>query len=120
MLSINDFRVKQKYYSPAFALGGVASGQNRPFNFGSIGKIKLRLLVTFSIFLIGLFLAQLVFAANLSTDGQKLAKAHEAIAKYESENAGIKAQIARESSLSNLSQKAQALGFSASPKIINP
>lgn len=120
MLSVNDFRVKQKYYSPAFTVGGAASVQNNPFSFGSIGKIKLRLLVTFSIFLIGLFLTQLVFAANLSTDGQRLAKAQEAIAKYESENAGLKAQIARESSLSNLSQKARALGFSASPKIINP
>ncbi len=120
MLSINDFRVKQKYYSPAFVISGTASGQNRSFNFGSIGKIKLRLLVTFGIFLIGLFLTQLVFAANLSTDGQRLAKAQEAIAKYESENAGIRAQIARESSLSNLSQKARVLGFSASPKIINP
>ncbi|MDO8487580.1 MAG: hypothetical protein Q7S45_04750 [Candidatus Curtissbacteria bacterium] len=120
MLSQVDFRVKQEYYKPVFTISGAASQRSRLFDWGSIGKIKLRVLITFSILLTCLFLTQLVFAANLSTDGQKLAIAQEAIAKYESENADIRAQIARQSSLTNLSQKAEALGFSANPKIINP
>ncbi len=115
-----DFKVKQKYYKPVIMASSTASARNPLLDWGSIGKIRLRVLIAFGIFLSGLFLTQLVFAANLSTDGQKLAIAQEAIAKFESENADLKAQIAQESSLTTLSQKAKALGFSTSPKIINP
>ncbi|MEX2028350.1 MAG: hypothetical protein WD988_02520 [Candidatus Curtissbacteria bacterium] len=73
-----------------------------------------------SILLGALFVTQLVFAANLSTDGQKLTKIEQLRAQYESENAGLKAQIAQESSLTNLSRKSQELGFTSSPKIITP
>lgn len=113
MLPVSDFAVKQKYmFNP--------STEGVLVRWNTIGKIKIRVLLTFSLFLVALFATQLVFAANLSTDGQKLAKVQESITKYESENADLKAQIARQSSLTNLSQKAKELGFTASPKIITP
>ncbi len=73
-----------------------------------------------ALLLTSLFVTQLVFAANLSTDGQKLAKIEEEIARRESENANLKTEIARQSSLASLSQKAKALGFTDAPKIITP
>ncbi|GEM_PF-2816581 len=115
MLPLSDFRLIQKN-RPVL----LANTDGLGFDWNTIGKIKIRVLVTFSLFLLALFATQLVFAANLATDGQKLAKVQEAITKYESENADLRAQIARQSSLTNLSQKAKTLGFTASPKIITP
>lgn len=114
-MPLSDFKVIQKN-RPVF----LANTDGLGFDWNTIGKIKIRVLITFSLFLVALLATQLVFAANLATDGQKLAKVQEAIIKYESENAELRAQTARESSLTNLSQKAKELGFTASPKIITP
>lgn len=118
MLPVSDFRTvnKNQLYRGTFAANGVLSLSSD----GSFGKVKIRLLIVSSLALSVLFATQLVFAANLSTDGQKLTKVEESKERYESENADLKAQIARESSLTNLSQKSGQLGFTASPKIITP
>ena len=118
MLPLTDFKISSKSYQPAFAQND--SGGNLLFDWGAVGKVKVRVLIVAALVLTSLFATQLVFAASLSTDGQRLAKIEEEIARRESENANLKTEIARESSLSNLSQKAKSLGFTDTPKIIAP
>lgn len=80
-------------------------------NFLLRGVVRLRVLLAFFVFLGLLLASQLVFAASLATDGQKLSQIDEEIKKLESENNIIKAKIAQESSLLTLSKKAQQNGF---------
>lgn len=84
------------------------------------GKIKLKVLVTLAVFLSILFTSQMVFASNLITGGRKLYSIKAEITKLEDENMNLKAQIAQVSSLTNLSQKAQALGFTKPSNIMSP
>lgn len=89
-------------------------------DFNLIGKVKVKLLIVFSCMLFGLITAQLVFANSLATDGQKLQAIHEQIEKLETENTKLKVEIAQNSSLSSLSQKAQESGFGKPSKVITP
>ncbi len=78
------------------------------------------MLVFLGVLLVVLFTAQLVFASNLATDGQKLAQISVQISQMETENTNLKVQIAQQSSLTELSQKAQQMGFAQPSKIIAP
>lgn len=118
MLPLTDFKIASNSYQPTLVRSG--SSGNLLFDWGVVGKVKIRVLVIAALLLTSLFATQLVFAASLSTGGQRLAKIEEEIAMRQSENANLKTEIARQSSLSNLSQKAKALGFTDTPKIIAP
>lgn len=102
MLPVSDFKIQKK---------------NSP---NLIGKIKVKVLVIIGFLVATSFFAQLVFANNIATDGQRLAQIQEEIKKLEAENTTLKVKIAQESSLVTLSQKAQELSFSKPSKIITP
>ena len=89
-------------------------------NFNLIGKIKVKILIAFSCMLFLLISAQLVAANNLATDGQKLQQIYEEIEKLEAEETRLEVEIAQNSSLAVLSQKAQESGFRRPAKIITP
>lgn len=122
MLPVSDFRKKRisafstKYiktksgFSPQLGLS--------PWS--ALGKVKIKVLVISALLLLALLGIQLVFAANLSVDGQRLARIEKEITSIESQNTNLKAEIAHFSSLVTLSQRAQELGFTADPKIISP
>lgn len=93
---------------------------NNESNFNLIGKVKVKVLTIFTIFAAALIATQLVFANNLATDGNKLSNINDEIAKLERENTVLKAQIAQESSLTALWQKAKESGFEKPTKIIVP
>ena len=99
-----DFRVKYR----------------KPNQYNLIGKIKLKVLTVLSLLLGLLIFSQLIFAANLATDGAKLAEIGRQIRKLEAENTDLQVQIAQISSLTSLSQKAVDLGFRQPTKIIIP
>lgn len=84
------------------------------------GKVKLKILIVFALILSALFGAQMVIASSLTSDGKKLQGITEEAAKTESENLYLKSQIVQISSLANLSQKAQTLGFNKPSKILDP
>jgi len=102
MLPVSDFKIKKKK------------------NFNLIGKVKVKVLVIIGILVMASFFAQLVFANNLATDGQKLAQIQKEIKSFETENTTLKVNIAKESSLISLSQKAQELNFSKPSEVITP
>lgn len=89
-------------------------------SFNLIGRIKVKVLVAFTIFALALIFTQLVFANNLATDGNKLSNINKEIAKLERENTSLKTQIAQESSLTVLFQKAKESGFEKPTKVIVP
>lgn len=103
MLPVRDYKIEHNETS---------------FNF--IGRIKVKILVAFGIFAAALIFVQLVFANNLATDGHKLSGINEEVSTLERENTTLKAQIAQESSLVALSQKAKDLGFEKPSKVIVP
>ncbi|OGD94541.1 hypothetical protein A2697_01280 [Candidatus Curtissbacteria bacterium RIFCSPHIGHO2_01_FULL_41_44] len=86
----------------------------------SIGKIKIRVLVTTTVLVSLLLVTQLVFAASLATDGRKLSEIGSEIQRLEAENTTLKAKIAQAASLATLSEKAQVLGFEKPTKVITP
>jgi cell division protein FtsB len=88
-------------------------------NFNLKGKVKVRVLVVFASLVTTLFAAQLVFANNLATDGQKLSQIQGEIKKIEAENMTLKVTIAKESSLAGLSKKAQDMGYQKPSKLIS-
>lgn len=89
-------------------------------NLIGIGKVRIKFLLILAIIVASLFSAQLVFAANLSTDGQKLSVIEDEINKQETENMRLNAQIAQISSLNYLSKKASELGFNKPSHLVNP
>lgn len=84
------------------------------------GKIRLKVLVTFSLLSFGMIFAQLVFANNLATDGQKLSDVYVQIEELEDQNTQIKVEIAKNASLVNLSREAGQSGFKKPEKVITP
>lgn len=92
----------------------------KPNQYNLIGKIKLKVLTVLSLLLGLLIASQLIFAANLATDGAKLVQIDHEIRNLEAENTNLQAQIAKISSLTSLSQKATELGFKQPTKIITP
>jgi cell division protein FtsL len=89
-------------------------------NFNLVGKIKVKLLVTSSFIVFVLLFAQLVFANNLATEGEKIAGVEQEIQRLEAENTSLKVEIAKSSSLTNLSEKAKKLGYQKPSEIIVP
>lgn len=89
-------------------------------SFNLLGKVKVKILIVFSIVLFATVTAQLVFAASLATDGQKLSQIYEEMEKLEEENTRLKVEIAQNSSLVNLSQEAAKTGFQKPDKVITP
>lgn len=94
--------------------------QRNENSFNLIGKIKVKILIVFSLALFVLITVQLVFAANLATDGEKLSRVYEEIARLETENTRLRIEISQNSSLTNLSQKAAESGFVKPAKVIAP
>ena len=91
-------------------------GKERNFSlFG--GKIRLRVLVAVSLMVISLVFAQLVFANNLAVDGKKLSEIDDEIKNLEAQNTTLKVEIAKASSLTSLSKRANNLGFVKPQKI---
>ena len=86
----------------------------------SIGKIKVKILVLIALTITVLFATQIVFAASLATDGQKLSEIEQQIKSLEAENTTLKVEIAKESSLVTLSKKASQLGFIKPSTVIAP
>lgn len=85
------------------------------------GKAKLQILIFVGVItMIALVFGQLVFANNLATDGEKLAKIEDQIQKLQDENTSLRMQIAKETSLVNLSKIAQKEGFSRPAKVVRP
>lgn len=101
MLHTSDFRVKKQ----------------KENSFNLVGKIKVKILVICAFIVVSLFFAQLVFANNLAVDGQKLSEIEDQIAKLEEDNTTLRAEIAKESSLSTLSQRAREMGFEKPSKL---
>ena len=102
MLPVSDFKIQKKN------------------NFNLVGKIKVKVIVFIGSLVAFSFFAQLVFANNIATDGQRLSKIQQEINKLEAENTTMRMRIAQESSLATLSQKAQKLNFSRPTKIVTP
>lgn len=82
------------------------------------GKIKVKLVLFFTLSVTFLIFAQLVFAGNLAVNGQKVASIEKEIQELEIENTALKVEIAEDTSLSNLSLKADKLGFQKPLKIV--
>lgn len=89
-------------------------------NFNLIGKIKVKVLVVSALVVVSLFGGQLVFANKLATDGEKLADIEAGIEELEAQNTTLKVKIASESSLVNMTKKAQDLGFATPTQVIAP
>ena len=85
-----------------------------------LGKIKVKVLIVFSLASFGLVFAQLVFANSLAADGKKLSDTNRQIEELEAQNTRLMAQIAENSSLTNLAKVAQGAGFIRPSKIITP
>lgn len=94
--------------------------KNNQTNLNLVGKIKVKLLVVATLMVFTLIFAQLVFANSLAVDGQKLSKIEEQIKSLEAENTTLKVEIAKESALSNLDDKAEQKGFKKPKEIIIP
>lgn len=75
------------------------------------GKAKLQIMFTIGLLTLALVFGQLVFANNLATDGERLSKIEDEISQLEAENMSIRMEIAKKSSLTNLSQKAEKIGY---------
>jgi len=89
-------------------------------SFNLIGKIKVKIVLIVAGLVISLFFTQLVFANGLATSGLKLVQIENDINRLDAENRILRNEIAKESSLVALSQKADDLGFKKSPKAIIP
>lgn len=110
MLPVPDF-TKTKYRE---------NRQVAQTDFNQMGKVKVKVLVVFSFAFFSLVFAQLVFANNLATDGQKIADVYTQIRELEEQNTQLRVEIAQNSSFSNLVQKAQQDGFAKPDKVITP
>jgi len=91
----------------------------KPNNTTSTGKIKLKVLLVFSFLIIALVFAQIIFSSNLAVDGQKLSNVNSEIKQLEASNNILRVAIAKESSFSSLSLKAQELGFAKAGDILS-
>lgn len=89
-------------------------------SFNLIGKIKIRVLVILALLTALLVAAQLLFAANLATDGQKFAQVEQDLQKLEAENTALRVEIAKLSALGSLSKIARDLGFDKPQQVITP
>lgn len=89
-------------------------------NFNLIGRIKVQVLILLSVLATVLVVAQLIFAAGLATDGAKLAAIEEELSRLEAQNAALRVEIAKVSSLATLSGKARELGFEKPQQVITP
>src|SRR5437870_4205530 len=87
-------------------------------DFNLIGKVKVKILVVVALAVVVLFSAQLVFANKLATDGEKLAEIEDQIQSIEGQNTTLKVQIAQETSLVKMTQKAKDLGFEKPSQVI--
>lgn len=86
--------------------------------FDLVGKIKVKLLVILAGIAVVLISVQLVFANNLAVEGEKVSRINQELQQLEAENINLRVKIAQESSLTNLTKKAQASGFEKPQKVI--
>jgi|SRR3989338_1462879 len=120
MLSVTDFKYKTNCYNNYNAHKRYQHVQSVNIPWESLGKVKIKILLLLAVVLAGLLSAQLVFATNLSTDGQTLTAVEQKIQEQETKNLNLRSKIAEVSSLTTLSAKAQKLGFETPQKIITP
>lgn len=119
MLPISDFKYQtKKGTSNNFATAN--HGENFSFSPNSLGRVKIKFLIILAAVLGVLFSTQLVFATNLSLDGQALASIEKEIQNEETKSLQLRTKIAQFSSLNYLSGKALQLGFTRPDKIITP
>ena len=102
MLPVSDYKIEKKE------------------SFNVFGRIRVKILFIAAFFAVALFFGQLVFANKLATDGEKLAEIESQIKNLKGENANLKVEIAKQSSLAAISKKAQNLGFSKPSEVIIP
>ena len=115
MLPVSDFNYKNRSH---LALSRNIQPNPSSINLNMLGKVKLRILVVSSIAFFALVFAQLVFASNLATDGHRLGEINDQMEQLEQENVRLKVEIAKKSSLSNLSNQAKDLGFDKPTQVI--
>lgn len=120
MLSVTDFKYQTNCYNSFSAHKRFEHAQSISIPWESFGKVKIKILLLITIVVAGLLSAQLVFASNLSTDGQTLSSVENQIQTQETESLNLRAKIAQVSSLQKLSQDAQKLGFETPEKVITP
>ncbi|MBI2327219.1 hypothetical protein HYU92_02765 [Candidatus Curtissbacteria bacterium] len=85
--------------------------KNNNQNINLIGRVKVKVLVVTAIIILVVLATQMVFAASLATDGQKISQIDQEIEKLEIENINLKVQITQQSSFKTLKEKAKTLGF---------
>ena len=95
-------------------------GKKTEQNYNLFGRIKVKVLIFLSIITALILATQLVFAANLATDGKKLSQIEQEIRNLEQENETIRVKISQETSLKTLSQKAERLSFKKPSEIVVP
>ncbi len=88
--------------------------------FFQLGKIQVKILVASCFMFFSLVFAQLVFANNLATDGERLSQIYKEIDSLQAENTQLKTEIAQNSAFSNLEKEAKSQGFQKPSKVINP
>lgn len=111
MLPISDF--KHSYSK-------IENTTNRSSDFFQLGKVQVKILVVSCFMFFSLVGAQLVFANNLATDGEKLSQIYQQIDAIQAENTQLKAQIAQKSAFSNLEKEAKTQGFQKPSKVLMP
>jgi len=104
MRKTNDFKINSK-------------NEN---NLNLVGKIKVKVLVVLSFVVAVSFFGQLVFASTLAVEGQKLSEIEGQINNLEAQNTTIRVEIAKQSSLTNLSSQAEKMGFEKPSEVIIP
>ena len=112
MLPVSDFKYR---YS-----NSERNTTQKTSEFFQLGKIQVKILGVSCFMFFSLVFAQLVFANNLATDGEKLSKIYKQIDTLQAENTQLKAQIAQNSAFSNLEKEAKSQGFQKPSKVINP
>ncbi len=120
MLSVTDFKYRSNCYNRFSAHKKFEHVQSISTPWESMGRVKIKMLLGLAVGIAVLLSAQLVFASNLSTDGQNLTIVEAEISLQETENLNLRSQIAKVSSLKKLSERAQTLGFQPPDKVITP
>jgi len=94
--------------------------QNTQIETNLLGRVKVKVLVVFTLIFFSLVGAQLVFANNLATDGPKISDVYSQIDQLQAQNTQLEMQIAQNSSLATLQKEAQSQGFVQPTKVITP
>ena len=84
-----------------------------------IMKRPVYLIIFIAIVIVGLTLAQISVGNQISTTGTELSKLQKQVTDYERENAILQEEILNTSSYTNISEKADELGYAPNTTVIN-